>query len=54
LGWGEVVLSILYFIACLSYLRPHKQAAKQAAKLAAKQAPQQAAPASEAKDTKPT
>jgi uncharacterized membrane protein len=54
LGWGEVVLSILYFIACLAYLRPHKQAAKLAAKQAVQQADHKAAPTAESKaDAKP-
>ena len=34
LGWGEVVLSVLFFIGTVFYLRPLKKAAKLAAKQA--------------------
>jgi uncharacterized membrane protein len=40
LGWAEVILSLIYFISVIAYLRPIKKAAKQQAAAAIKKASQ--------------
>lgn len=38
LGWAEVVLTIVFFVSALCYLRPYKKASKQLAKQAIQKA----------------